>query len=117
MNLRRKTSVLMAVIGLVLSFVPSNGWRYLVKTKQAYRSKWCPHDAKYKWHEVELTGRGKTIIGGPDNLDQLFYEVKLANHLVEWVPSDKITVCEPVEEKVYEQLEVLKVCSNSPSVT
>ena len=82
-----------------------------MKTKQAYRSKWCPYDLKYKWVEVELTGRGKTIIGGPDNLDQLFYEVKLANHLVEWVPSDKITVCEPVEEKVYEQVEVLKVCS------
>jgi hypothetical protein len=30
MTVRRKTSVLMAVIGLVLSFVPSNGWSYLV---------------------------------------------------------------------------------------
>jgi hypothetical protein len=30
MTVRRKTSVLMAVIGLVLSFAPSNGWRYLV---------------------------------------------------------------------------------------
>jgi hypothetical protein len=29
-TIRRKTSVLMAVIGLVLSFVLSNGWRYLV---------------------------------------------------------------------------------------
>jgi hypothetical protein len=112
MILLMKTSVLMAVIGLVLSFVPSNGWRYLMKTKQAYRrlpttSAGTPWG---DWNEVELTGRAKSITGGPSNRKELYYEVQHKGH-TSWVPSNQITVCEPVEEVIYMD-EGLEGCSN-----
>jgi hypothetical protein len=113
MTVRRKTSVLMAVIGLVLLFVPSNGWRYLMKTKQAYRRLPTPSGSLQwsEWKEVELTGRAKSVTGGPSNLKKLYYELKSKNSCERWVPSDQITVCDPVEEVIYMD-EALGDCSD-----
>ena len=73
-----------------------------MKTKQAYRrlpttSVGTPWG---EWNEVDLTGRAKSITGGPSNRKELYYEVK-SKGLVIWVPSDQITVCDKVEEVIF----------------
>ena len=80
-----------------------------MKTKQAYRrlptiSVGTPWG---DWHEVDLTGRAKSITGGPSNRKELYYEVQGKGQVL-WVPSNQITVCEPVEEVIYMD-EALKV--------
>lgn len=80
-----------------------------MKTKQAYRrlpttSSGTPWG---DWREVELTGRAKSITGGPSNRKELYYEVESKRQVL-WVPSNQITVCEPVEEVIYMD-EALKV--------
>jgi hypothetical protein len=97
MTIRRKTSVSMAVIGLVLSFVHSNGWSYLMKTKQAYRNAGISAPS---WVKVELTGRKKSITGGPYELNVTYFEVSSVEGN-EWVHSNEITVCEPEREVTY----------------
>jgi hypothetical protein len=83
-----------------------------MKTKQAYRRQPTTSVGKPwgDWHEVELTGRAKSITGGPSNRKELYYEVK-RSRTSSWVPSDQITVCEPVKEVIYMD-EALEGCSN-----
>ena len=74
-----------------------------MKTKQAYRrlpttSVGTPWG---DWHEVELTGRAKSITGGPSNRKELYYEVQGKGSCERWVPSDQITVCDKVEEVIF----------------
>ena len=73
-----------------------------MKTKQAYRrlpttSSGTPWG---DWREVELTGRAKSITGGPSNRKELYYEVQGKGQVL-WVPSNQITVCDRVEEVIF----------------